>query len=430
MRSIFGRLHRWAGLLTAAFLFFSGVTGAIISWDHEIDDILNSKFKDVTSQGPAKSSVELAALIEQRDPRARVNYMLMTPEKDHSLSFFVQPRIDPATNKRFAIEYNQVFLDPNTGAELGKRYWGAVWPVTSENFVSFLYKLHYTMHIPEFWGSDRWGMRILGIIAIIWTIDCFVGFYLSLPSRKRAKADADPSVARELGKGFWARWKPAWMIKTSGSAFRINFDIHRAFSLWTWALLFVIAFTAFSLNLYFEVFSPLMKKVSNYTPTPYETREYRHLDNPIEPKMTWTQILARAQADGKARGWETPVGSLFYGPAHGVYAASYFNPGEDHGSAGVAPAQLYYDSEDGRLLGERLPWVGTAADVFVQLQLPMHSGRILGLPGRILISLMGLVVAALSVTGVVIWWKKRRARVGRREKAAAVEGRPHLAPAE
>ncbi len=54
---------------------------------------------------------------------------------------------------------------------------------------------------------------------------------------------------------------------------------------------------------------------------------------------------------------------------------------------------------------------GTAADIFVQLQFPLHSGRILGLPGRILMSFMGLLVAMLSVTGVVIWWKKRKARV-------------------
>ncbi|MNN88395.1 hypothetical protein D3C81_2060750 [compost metagenome] len=45
------------------------------------------------------------------------------------------------------------------------------------------------------------------------------------------------------------------------------------------------------------------------------------------------------------------------------------------------------------------------------MQFPLHSGRILGLPGRILISIMGLLVAMLSVTGVVIWWKKRKARV-------------------
>ena len=261
MRSIFGRLHRWAGLLTAGFLFFSGITGAIISWDHAIDDALNQDLFDVTSSGPAIPSVDLVKLIEQRDPRARVVHMFMTPEKDHSLWFFVLPRIDPATGKRFTLDYNQIFLDPNTGAELGRRYWGAVWPVTRATFVSFLYKLHYTMHIPEFWGSDRWGMRVLGVIAIIWTIDCFVGFYLTLPARRRARAERAPAVARELGRGFWARWAPAWKIKSSGSAYRINFDIHRAFSLWTWALLFVIAFTAFSLNLYFEVFSPLMKTV-------------------------------------------------------------------------------------------------------------------------------------------------------------------------
>ena len=423
MRSILGPLHRWAGLVTAAFLFFSGVTGAIISWDHEIDDVLNKKLFEVTSQGPAIPSIELVKLIEQRDPRARVVHMFMTPEKDESLWFFVLPRIDPATGKRYTLDYNQVFLDPNTGTELGRRYWGAVWPVTSENFVSFLYKLHYTMHIPEFWGSDRWGMRFLGIIAVIWTIDCFVGFYLTLPSRRRAAA-----AAAHGGKGFWTRWAPAWKIKTSGSAFRINFDIHRAFSLWTWALLFVIAFTAFSLNLYFEVFSPLMKTVSNYTPTPYEQRPYRHLDDPIEPKMTYAEIAARAAADGKARGWTTPIGSINYGPAHGVYAVSFFEPGDEHGAAGVGPAQLYYDSEDGRPLGERLPWVGTAADIFVQMQFPLHSGRIVGLPGRILISAMGLVVAALSVTGVVIWWRKRRARLRTRVAVGSSTG-GRLAPA-
>ncbi|MBI5128021.1 MAG: PepSY domain-containing protein [Rhodopseudomonas palustris] len=424
MRAMFGRLHRWAGLLTAAFLFFSGVTGAIISWDHEIDETLNAKFYDVTSPGPAIPSVELVKQIEQRDPRARVIFFPMTPEPGHSLAFFVQPRIDPATGKRYTLDYNQIFLDPNTGAELGRRYWGAVWPVTSENFVSFLYKLHYTMHVPEFWGSDRWGARLLGIIAIIWTIDCFVGFYLTLPARRLLRAGQAPAVKRELGKGFWARWAPAWKIKTSGSAYRINFDIHRAFSLWTWAVLFVVAFTAFSLNLYFEVFSPLMKTVSNYTPTPFEQRPYRSLDDPIEPKMNFAQIAERAAADGKARGFTAPVGSLFYGPAHGVYAAAFFKPGDDHGAAGVGPAQLYYDSEDGRPLGERLPWVGTAADVFVQMQFPLHSGRILGLPGRILISAMGLVVAALSVTGVVIWARKRRARLASRRGAASAASRP------
>lgn len=430
VRQTFTLMHRWAGLITAAFLFFSGVTGAIISWDHEIDEWLNKRLFDITTTGTPIKSVDLVKQIEQRDPRASVTYMPLTPEAGHSISFFVQPKIDPTTSKRYDLDYNQIFVDPNTGAELGRRYWGAAWPVTRENFVSFLYKLHYTLHIPEFWGSDRWGVRLLGIVAIIWTIDCFVGFYLTLPSRKKRNAARSAAVARELDRGFWARWKPAWKIKTSGSSYRINFDIHRAFSLWTWGLLFVIAFTAFSLNLYSEVFSPVMKTVSNYTPTPFEQRVPKGLDDPILPKVSYADVIARATADGKARGWDAPVGGVFYGSAFGIYAVSFFKTGDDHGAGGVGPARLFYDSDDGRPIGERLPWVGTAADIFVQAQFPVHSGRILGLPGRILISAMGLVVAALSVTGVVIWMRKRRARKSAQAKAALEPHRQRLAPAE
>ena len=120
MRAIFTRLHRWAGLVTAGFLFFSGVTGAIISWDHALDDLLISRFLEVKTEGPARPSVELAKLIEQRDPRAQVAYLFTTPEPGESLWFFVQPRIDPATGKRYVLDYNQVYLDPNTGEELGR----------------------------------------------------------------------------------------------------------------------------------------------------------------------------------------------------------------------------------------------------------------------------------------------------------------------
>jgi hypothetical protein len=99
-------------LITAAFLFFSGVTGAVISWDHELDDLLNRRLFDVTTEGPARSSTDLAKLIEQRDPRGRVVYLLTTPEPKESLSFFVLPRIDPITGKRFVLETIRSFSIP------------------------------------------------------------------------------------------------------------------------------------------------------------------------------------------------------------------------------------------------------------------------------------------------------------------------------
>ncbi|MGA4815292.1 PepSY domain-containing protein [Pseudomonas aeruginosa] len=44
------------------------------------------------------------------------------------------------------------------------------------------------------------------------------------------------------------------------------------------------------------------------------------------------------------------------------------------------------------------------------MQYPIHGGRIAGLPGRIAIAALGLAIAGLSLTGVYIWWRKRRAR--------------------
>ncbi|HYG33103.1 MAG TPA: PepSY-associated TM helix domain-containing protein, partial [Methylophilaceae bacterium] len=198
MRALFVLLHRWAGLLIAAFLFLSGITGAIISWDHELDDLLNPHLMEVTSRGQAIPSLELAQLIESRHPEARVSFVPLLPEEGESLAFSVEPRVNPETGLLYEVPYNQVFVDPITGEELGTRYWGAPWPVTSENLVSFLYVLHYSLHIPEMWGIDRWGMWLMGIIAVIWTLDCFVGFYLTLPSKRRNRNNtADDEAAAE-----------------------------------------------------------------------------------------------------------------------------------------------------------------------------------------------------------------------------------------
>ncbi|WP_043337826.1 PepSY-associated TM helix domain-containing protein [Belnapia moabensis] len=411
MRRILTLLHRWVGLCIAAFLFVAGLTGAVISWDHELDEWLNPHLTEARAPGPALPALDLARQVEARDPRVAAIHVPLAAEPGHSLSLFVLPRVDPATGRLFEPGYNQIFLDPATGEELGRRQWGQAWPITSETLISFLYKLHYSLHIPEIWGIDRWGIWLMGGIAIAWTLDCFVGLLLTLPGRRATG-----------GRGFLARWAPAWKVKAGGSAYRTTFDIHRAFSLWTWALLLVLAFTAFSLNLYREVFLPVMSQVSTLSPTPFSERSPAALHAPVAPRLTREEAVAIGAAEAERRGWAEPPGSVSYALQYGVYTLRFFQPGDDHGAAGVGPAAIYLDGQDGRVLGELKPWHGTAADIFVQAQFPVHSGRILGVPGRIIISVMGLVVAVLSVTGVVIWWRKQAAR-------RAVERRRALAGA-
>ncbi len=402
MRPVFVLIHRYVGLLMVPFLIVTGLTGAIISWDHELDDLLNPHLMKAPGRGPAISSLQLARDIEARDHRVRVGFIPLATEPGKSLPFGVQPRVDPATGKLFSPGYNQLFIDPATGAELGRREWGATWPITRENLVSFLYVLHFSLHLPEFLGSDRWGIRLLGVIAILWIIDCFTGVYLTFPARRKGSPPARPS--------WWQRWKLSWRIRPNAGTYKLHYDLHRASSLWVWGLLFVLAFTAFSLNLYREVFYPMMSSFSQVTPTPFDTRTPTGPLHPIEPRVSFAEIVELARSEARRRHWDEPPGSIFYAAEFGIYGVQFFHPGRDHGTAGVGPARLFFDGQDGRLIGERLPWKGTVADIFVQAQFPLHSGRILGLPGRIAISLMGVVVAMLSVTGTYVWWRKRRGR--------------------
>jgi uncharacterized iron-regulated membrane protein len=427
LRAFWTLIHRYAGLLIAGFLFISGVTGAIISWDHELDDLLNPHLMEAHTAGPAQAPLALARQVEARYPQARVSFVPLHAQAGESIAFGISGKVDPATQKLAEPGFNQVFVDPVSGAELGKREWGAVWPITKETLVSFLYRLHYTLHIPELWGIDRWGLWLMGGIAMIWVVDSFVGFYLTLPVRRRNAARPSDDIAGDkpvpAGKTWWQRWQPAWKVRWSGGGNKLNFDLHRAFSLWTWMLLFILAFTAFSLNLYNEIFYPVMQKVSKVTPSPFDTRPMADKHQPILPRLRYAEIIERAGNEAARRGWVEPAGSVFYSQEFGVYGVSFFKPGDDHGAGGVGPPVLYFDGADGRLIGDRQPWKGTAADIFVQAQFPLHSGRILGLPGRILISFMGVVVAMLSVTGVIIWWRKRASRVAVARRQAPLSPR-------
>ncbi len=426
MRAACLTLHRWLGLLTALFLFMTGITGAVISWDHELDDWLNPHLTAAKSTGTPQSALDLARQVEARYPQIRVASLPLSVTPGESLALFVQPRVDPETGRLFVPGFNQVFLDPVTGDELGKRQWGAVWPVTSENFISFLYRLHYTLHLPEMFGSNRWGIWLLGIIGFAWTLDCFISACLTLPARRRARRDdAAEERAQPSGRTFWQRWKPAWLIRRRAGVYKLNYDLHRAFGLWTWVLLLILAFTAFSLNLRREVFLPLLRSVSSLTPTPFDQRPRAPLHQPITPAFAFPEILPLANAQAESRGWTEPAGRIGYSQGFGIFSVDYFYPEADHGAGGGGHKRLFFDGLDGRYLGERLPWSGTAADIFVQAQFPLHSGRILGVPGRILISFMGVVVAMLSVTGVYLWWKKRKARItsrARRESCAEAAG--------
>jgi len=382
----------------AVFLVISGLTGAVISWDHELDEWLNPHLFEAASPGTAKPSLELAKELEAKDPRLLVTFMPLYTEPGHTLGMSVHARVDAATGKPFELGFNQMALDPVTGDIQGKREWGAI-SLSSENLLPFLYKLHYSMHIPNGWGIEL-GVLFMGIVGIVWVFDSLIALWISFPNLNAWR------------KSFAFRWKRG--------GYPLNFDLHRSGGVWVWLLLLTLAVTSVSMNLGFQVVRPLVSAFSTLTPSPFALRAPNPEDKPIIPKMSREEVIALARAEANKRQWQDPAGAVFYSPEFGIYGVSFFKPENDHGDGGLGNPWLYFDGQDGKPAGDTVPGTGSAGDIFMQAQFPLHSGRIIGLPGRIMVSIMGLVVAMLSITGLVIWAKKRKARQVKASQASKI----------
>jgi hypothetical protein len=156
-----------------------------------------------------------------------------------------------------------------------------------------------------------------------------------------------------------------------------------------------------SFNLRKEMFEPIVQLFSPVTQPMYERPPAAQ---PVEPKITFDDAASAARLEAQRRGWNSHVERIYYSPDQGFFG---IRVGEPH-AAGFGNPWLYFDGSNGRFVGADVPGSGTAGDVFVHIQYPLHSGQIAGISGRIAICLTGIVVAMLSVTGVVIWLRKRR----------------------
>jgi len=403
MRTTLVLLHRWFGLAAALFLFIAGATGAVISWDHELDEWLNPQLYQARStSGTPLPPLVLAQRIEAADPRVRVTFMPLQIEPGHTFSASVAPRVDPATGKLFEPGYNQIALDPVTGEIQGRREWGKV-SLTRENLLPFLYKLHYSMHIPEGFGIE-FGMWFMGLIAIAWVLDTVIALWISFPN--------------------WSAWRRSFAFRWKSSGHKLTFDLHRSGAMWVYLLVLMLAITSVGMNLRDQVMRPVVSWFSELSPSPFASRTPAAPEAPIEPRVSPEQVIALASAEAKRRGWTDPPGGIFTSTMFGIVGVGFYNVANSHGDGGLGNPWLYFDSRTGAAAGADVPGTGSAGDIFMQSMFPLHSGRIIGIPGRVLMSFMGVVISMLCVTGVLIWARKRRARV----RATVTQQAPMLSP--
>ncbi|WP_027468185.1 PepSY-associated TM helix domain-containing protein [Deefgea rivuli] len=383
-------LHRWIGLTMTLFLLSAGLTGALLAFNEELDQWLASDLYQIRIPHAAQP---LSALVlhqhvnAQLAPRAELNVLQLAIPSEHALALWVTAKTNPATKLPYELGFSQIFIDPYSGRIQGQREWGEFrW--SSHALMPFLYRLHYTFAIPD------WGVVIMGIVALLWVIDCFAGAYLTFPK----------------GRPFVEKWRPAWKIKTGASFHRINLDLHRASGLWLWAVLLIFAWSSVAFNLREQVYYPVMKSLLVFQ---------KDLWNfPAQPLakgqviLNWGQALGHSEQamQGLAQERGFTVGQaerLFYLKEQNMYAYSV-KTSLDVGEMGMSYVGI--NAVSGARIGYNLPSSIAAGDTITSWLYALHMGKVWGLLYRIFVCFFGLTIAGLTITGFILWWKKRQAR--------------------
>lgn len=142
-----------------------------------------------------------------------------------------------------------------------------------------------------------------------------------------------------------------------------------------------------------------------------------------QPSIGWSQALAFGQhyMGEQSRLHDFTINrpsSLIYRRETGVY---YYRVHSSRDLFNYGATSVALDATTGAFRGVKIPTGQHAGNTFTTWIMALHLAMVFGLPMKIFVSLMGLTVATLTVTGVVVWWKKRRARRRFAERSTLLE---------
>ena len=415
MRRLWVQVHRYVGLFMAGFLVVIGLTGSIIVFNPELNAWLNPPPVVNVRDAPTMSPLRLREIAAEREPRGIFNSVNLHPRRGEAYAAYVEPRVDPKSGEPYLLGFSSVYLDPWTGDEVGRDGSGdSLWPVTSHNVMTLINRLHYQLAVPEMIGT-----YLFGIVALLWTLDCLVALYLTFPAPHHGGGQRHRSPRAWLQR--W--WNPSWVIKRRASFFRVNFDIHRAGGLWTWLLLLAFAWSSVGFNLSEQVYTPVMRTVFGM-PDVYGNTLPDKSGGPPEPAMGWeaahetAQRLLAGELQKHDLSLEYEDWFVFL-PDKRVFLYAV-RTSRDLATEGGGSILIF--DEAGHFVSFYIPTGHNAGSTINSWIFALHMAKIGGMPYRLFVVALGIFVAGLSITGVYIWWKKRKARSFHARQS--VSGRP------
>uniref|UniRef100_UPI003D7F7369 PepSY-associated TM helix domain-containing protein n=1 Tax=Pedobacter sp. TaxID=1411316 RepID=UPI003D7F7369 len=210
-------LHLWLGLISGLLVFFLGMTGCILAFQREIED-LTQPYRFNTVQNTAQlAPTQLKRIADQA----------LTGKKVHSIAYQSGRNAQVVYFDLVDAYYYIVFVN---------QYTGEVTKVKDMNadFFRFIINGHYYLWLPE-----HGGQLILTSATLIFVVLLISGLVLWWPKNKAASK-----------KRFSIKWNAKWK--------RVNYDLHNVLGFYmTWVVIFialsgmVMGFQWFANSVYF-----------------------------------------------------------------------------------------------------------------------------------------------------------------------------------
>lgn len=372
MKKILQQLHLWLGLVSGLLVFIIAITGALYAFQEEITGI--GKYHYVEDRGvDFMLPTQLEKIAE-----------LTLPDKElHAIKYNGRVKAAEAIFYGYNPDYYLIiYLNP---------YTGKVQKVKDMNkdFFRFVMQGHYYLWLPPQIGHPLVAYSTLTFVIILLT-----GIILWIPKNRKA-----------LKNRVWFRWKKGTKWP------RINFDLHVVGGLY--ATVFALIFAITGLVWGFEWFA------NGY---------YKLIGG--KKSLAYSEVVSQKQTVDSIRKVNQPLDRVWLLMQREYPEAATIEVHPTHSdsaaiAANATQADGKYWKTDYRYFNQYTLQEMNAdniydrfhktnfADKLFRMNYEIHTGAILGLPGKILAFLMSLFIASFPVTGFIIWWKKKRKNKGK-----------------
>jgi uncharacterized iron-regulated membrane protein len=396
-RKFWLNIHLYLGLSAGGILAVVGLTGAILVFYQELQEVVNPELAVVQvpsgqRQQPGTLDDIIAAAEKRKPPDSRIFkvYYPRKAELAYKLLYYVRDAKRADNGDGYYI-----FVDPYTLQVKGIQLWHPKGRYWGRPLVSFIMQLHWCLLLGKPGGT------IIGILGVLSIVSVLTGLIVWWP--------------------LTGKFKQALSFKPQAGAVRLVFDLHKTVGFYATVVLLVVLFSGVYFNLPAQVgslvgvFSPV-HRINAWTGM--AATDYASTVRPGVKPLGYTQIEASVRHHyPSGRFWmlEAPQ------QEQGAYKVWKREVGEV--SRFVGYREFIVDRYSGEILNVYDSGAGSGGDVFLDWQWPLHSGQAFGWTGRILVLLSGLACPVLFFTGIIRWLQKRKAKqfkkVKRTPQAAA-----------